>query len=66
MEIGPFRVQGDKLVENEGSWHEFANLLFGIDPKICELTFQLINLSERDLVMLIRIVIFMNFLRYIH
>ena len=32
MEIGPFRVQGDHLVENEGSWHEFANLLFGIDP----------------------------------
>jgi carboxypeptidase D len=29
MEIGPFRVQGDKLVENDGSWNEFANLLFG-------------------------------------
>ena len=32
MEIGPFRVEGDKLVENEGSWHEFANLLFGSSP----------------------------------
>jgi carboxypeptidase D len=32
MEIGPFRVQGDNLVENEGSWHEFANLLFGEYP----------------------------------
>ena len=30
MEIGPFRVAGDHLVENEGSWNEFANLLFGI------------------------------------
>jgi carboxypeptidase D len=30
MEVGPFRVQGDHLVENEGSWHEFANLLFGM------------------------------------
>jgi carboxypeptidase D len=29
MEIGPFRVRGENLVENEGSWHEFANLLFG-------------------------------------
>ena len=29
MEIGPFRLQGDKLVENDGSWNEFANLLFG-------------------------------------
>lgn len=29
MEIGPYRVRGDHLVENEGSWHEFANLLFG-------------------------------------
>jgi carboxypeptidase D len=32
MEIGPFRVQGNNLVENEGSWHEFANLLFGGYP----------------------------------
>ena len=31
MEIGPFRVKGDRLVENEGSWHEFANLLFGME-----------------------------------
>ena len=30
MEIGPFRMRGNELVENEGSWHEFANLLFGI------------------------------------
>lgn len=30
MEIGPFRVDGDHLVENEGSWNEFANLLFGM------------------------------------
>ena len=29
MEVGPFRVRGDKLIENEGSWNEFANLLFG-------------------------------------
>jgi carboxypeptidase C (cathepsin A) len=37
MEIGPFRVQGDHLVENEGSWNEFANLLFGkIIPLIDE------------------------------
>jgi carboxypeptidase C (cathepsin A) len=32
MEIGPFHVQGDKLVENGGSWNEFANLLFGLSP----------------------------------
>jgi len=32
MEIGPFRVRGDHLVENEGSWNEFANLLFGTWP----------------------------------
>jgi carboxypeptidase D len=32
MEIGPFRVKGDNLVDNEGSWNEFANLLFGMDP----------------------------------
>lgn len=30
MEIGPFRVKGDQLIENEGSWNEFANLLFGM------------------------------------
>jgi carboxypeptidase C (cathepsin A) len=29
MEIGPFRVRGDRLIENEGSWNEFANILFG-------------------------------------
>jgi carboxypeptidase D len=29
MEIGPFRVKGENLVENDGSWNEFANLLFG-------------------------------------
>lgn len=39
MEIGPFRMQDNELIENEGSWHEFANLLFGINAKICELTF---------------------------
>lgn len=33
MEIGPYRVEKDgKLVENEGSWHEFANLLFVDNP----------------------------------
>jgi len=32
MEIGPFRVKGDHLVENEGSWNEFANLLFVDQP----------------------------------
>jgi carboxypeptidase D len=30
MEIGPFRVKGENLIENEGSWNEFANLLFGM------------------------------------
>jgi carboxypeptidase C (cathepsin A) len=30
IEIGPFRVKGDHLVENDGSWNEFANLLFGM------------------------------------
>jgi carboxypeptidase C (cathepsin A) len=30
MEIGPFHVRGENLAENEGSWNEFANLLFGI------------------------------------
>lgn len=33
MEIGPFRMKDDTtLVENEGSWHEFANLLFVDNP----------------------------------
>lgn len=33
MEVGPFRVTEDqKLVENKGSWHEFANLLFVDQP----------------------------------
>ncbi|KAK7427855.1 Cell death protease [Neonectria magnoliae] len=33
MEIGPYRVQeGDKLALNNGSWHEFANLLFVDNP----------------------------------
>lgn len=33
MEIGPYRVVKDsKLVENKGSWNEFANLLFVDNP----------------------------------
>jgi carboxypeptidase D len=32
MEVGPFRVKGDHLIENEGSWNEFANLLFVDQP----------------------------------
>ena len=33
MEIGPFRFQNeDTLVENNGSWHEFSNLLFIDQP----------------------------------
>lgn len=33
MEIGPYRVVKDgKLVANEGSWNEFANLLFVDNP----------------------------------
>lgn len=32
MEVGPYRVQDGKLVYNEGSWHEFANLLFVDNP----------------------------------
>ncbi|KAF8474916.1 pheromone-processing carboxypeptidase kex1 [Kalaharituber pfeilii] len=33
MEVGPFRVTPEhKLVENKGSWHEFANLLFVDQP----------------------------------
>ena len=36
MEIGPFRVVGDHLVDNEGSWHEFANLMFGMESLYME------------------------------
>ncbi|KAK2615646.1 hypothetical protein N8I77_002384 [Diaporthe amygdali] len=33
MEIGPYRLKDDKtLVLNDGSWHEFANLLFVDNP----------------------------------
>lgn len=33
MEIGPYRVKDvDTLVPNNGSWHEFANLLFVDNP----------------------------------
>ncbi|KAI5809566.1 pheromone processing carboxypeptidase Kex1 [Peziza echinospora] len=33
MEVGPFRVTPDqKLVVNNGSWHEFSNLLFVDQP----------------------------------
>ena len=33
MEIGPYRVRdGGKLVMNNGSWDEFANLLFIDQP----------------------------------
>ena len=33
MEIGPYRLKDDHtLVENEGSWHEFANVLFVDQP----------------------------------
>ncbi|KAF7563432.1 hypothetical protein G7046_g666 [Stylonectria norvegica] len=33
MEIGPYRVKGEnELVLNNGSWHEFANLLFVDNP----------------------------------
>lgn len=33
LEIGPFRMQDkDTLVENPGSWHEYANLLFIDNP----------------------------------
>ncbi len=31
MEVGPYRVTQDgKLEENDGSWHTYANLLFGV------------------------------------
>lgn len=33
MEVGPYRVRkGGKLVENPGSWDEYANLLFVDNP----------------------------------
>lgn len=33
MEIGPYRLKDDKtLTMNDGSWHEFANLLFVDNP----------------------------------
>lgn len=33
MEIGPYRLKDDStLRENEGSWNEFANLLFVDNP----------------------------------
>lgn len=32
MEVGPFRVKGDKLVENPGAWNQDANLLFVDQP----------------------------------
>jgi carboxypeptidase D len=33
MELGPYRVREEgKLVYNEGSWDEFANLLFVDNP----------------------------------
>lgn len=33
MEVGPYRLKDEKtLVNNEGSWHEFANLLFVDQP----------------------------------
>jgi carboxypeptidase D len=33
MEIGPYRVKDENtLVSNNGSWHEFANLLFVDNP----------------------------------
>lgn len=32
MEIGPYRVKGDNLVFNNGTWNQFANLLFVDNP----------------------------------
>lgn len=34
MEVGPYRVHkdGKQLLHNEGSWNEFANLLFVDQP----------------------------------
>jgi carboxypeptidase D len=33
MEVGPYRLKDDHtLVENPGSWHEFANLVFVDQP----------------------------------
>jgi hypothetical protein len=51
MEIGPFRIRGQNLVENEGSWHEFANLLFGSTPLRCLLNWQWISLLAQGLAM---------------
>lgn len=51
MEVGPYRVKGDKLIKNEGSWNEFANLLFGIDVLSVQANLQLINLLGQGSVM---------------
>lgn len=33
MEIGPYRLKDENTLElNDGSWHEFANLLFVDNP----------------------------------
>lgn len=33
MEIGPYRLKDDKTLEyNEGSWDEFANIMFVDNP----------------------------------
>lgn len=33
MEIGPYRVKSDQTLEyNNGSWHEFANIMFVDNP----------------------------------
>lgn len=33
MEVGPYRLKDDHtLIDNDGSWHEFANLLFVDQP----------------------------------
>ncbi|KAH6690573.1 pheromone-processing carboxypeptidase KEX1 [Plectosphaerella plurivora] len=32
MEIGPYRVSGENLVYNNGTWNQFANLLFVDNP----------------------------------
>jgi carboxypeptidase D len=32
MEIGPYRLKGEKLEEREGAWDEFSNLLFVDNP----------------------------------
>jgi len=51
MEVGPYRVKGDTLVENEGSWNEFANLLFGIGVLSVRAKLQSINLLGQGSVM---------------